>query len=177
MRRRFAALALALLPAAAAAAQAPPAAPADPALVRRAAREIAAAARFCTLSTVGVDGLLQARVMDVFPIDADLVAWMGTHKGTRKVAELARDPRATLSCFDPKGPGYVTFAGRAERVTDPAALATRFKPEWAPFYEGGAQSADYLLLKLVPRRVEVVSHLHGLASGPRAWRPEILELP
>jgi general stress protein 26 len=177
VRRRLAVLALVLLPAASAPAQAPPASPADPALVRRAAREIAVAARFCTLSTVGTDSLLQARVMDVFPIGEDLVAWMGTHKGTRKVAELARDPRATLSCFDPAGPGYVTFAGRAERVTDAAALAQRFKPEWAPFYEGGAQSRDYLLLKLVPRRVEVVSHAHGLASGPRAWRPEILELP
>lgn len=181
MRRSLSAFVIAALGAAAAAVAADEptqaAAAPGPEVVKQAAREIVAASRFCTLTTIGEDGLLQARVMDPFPPDADLVVWMGTHGATRKVAELRKDARATLSCFDPAGPGYATFAGRAELVTDPAERAKRFKPEWAPFYEGGAASPDYLLVKLVPRRLEVVSHVHGIANGPRAWRPEILNLP
>lgn len=181
MRRALRAITIVALvaPATAVAADEPARAAAAPAaeLVRQAAREIVAAARFCTLTTIGEDGLLQARVMDPFPPDAELVIWMGTHRATRKVDELRRDARATLSCFDPAGPGYATFAGRAELVTDPAERAKRFKPEWAPFYEGGAASPDYLLVRLAPRRLEVVSHAHGIANGPRAWRPEILNLP
>lgn len=179
MRRALPVVAIAAVVAAAAAADEPAQAAAAPGpeVVKQAAREIVAAARFCTLTTIGEDGLLQARVMDPFPPEADLVVWMGTSARTRKVAELRRDARATLSCFDPAGPGYATFAGRAELVADPAERAKRFKPEWAPFYEGGAASPDYLLVRLVPRRLEVVSHAHGIAHGPRAWRPEILNLP
>lgn len=180
MWRALSAVVIAALAAAAPAAAdepAPATAATGPEVVKQAAREIVAASRFCTLTTIGEDGLLQARVMDPFPPDADLVVWMGTNAGTRKVAELRKDARATLSCFDPAGPGYATFAGHAELVSDPAERAKRFKPEWTPFYEGSAASPDYLLVKLVPRRLEVVSHVHGLANGPRAWRPEILNLP
>ena len=61
-----------------------------------AAREIIAAARFCALVTVDDSGQPHARGMDPFEPDEDFTIWMGTNRHTRKVREIARDPRVTL---------------------------------------------------------------------------------
>lgn len=148
----------------------------DRARLLEAAREVMVAARYCTLVTLDRSGHPRARVMDPFPPEEDLTVWMGTNRSTRKVAELEADPRATLSCFDPGGVGYVTLLGEASLVDDPAERESRFKPEWREFYEDEYRGADYVLIRFEPRRLEIVSLAHSIASGPRAWKPAVVEL-
>ena len=106
--------------------QAPPPAPPDRAAVIKVATGIMQRARFCTLVTIGADGHPQARIMDAFPPDAQMVVWMATTPVSRKVAEIRKDPRVTVSCFDANSMGYVTLLGRAALVTDPAEKAKRW---------------------------------------------------
>ena len=141
-----------------------------------AARDIMVAAGPGALITVGPDGSPQARIMDAFPPESDLTVWMGTNRGTRKVDEIRADPKATLIYFDPANPGYATLIGTARLVDDPAEKRARFKDAWADYYPGGAAAADYLLIEFVPRRLEVVSVKHNIASDPLAWKPAIVEL-
>jgi len=47
---------------------------------------------------------------------------------------------------------------------------------WAAFYPGGNQGESYLLIRVRPRRLEVVSLIHGIPAEPDAWKPAILEL-
>ena len=51
-----------------------------------------------------------------------------------------------------------------------------WKPDWKNFYRDEYRGQDYLLLRFVPRRLEIVSHAHGIAAEPMAWRPAVLEL-
>jgi general stress protein 26 len=141
-----------------------------------AARQIMTSAHYCTLITLDEGGHPQARIMDAFEPDPDLTVWLGTNAITRKVAELRRDPRMTLSYFDRDDPGYVTLLGEARLVTDPDEKAARWKEEWEAFYPDGPSSEDYMLIEFRPFRIEVMSIKHAIASDPQGWKPATVEL-
>jgi general stress protein 26 len=155
--------------------QTAPAAP-TPAQILDTARDLMLAARYCTFVTVDEEGQPRARVVDPFPPEADMTVWMATKATTRKVAQIRKNPRATLLCFDGTKKGYMTLLGTATVVDDPAEKAKRWKPEWKEFYEDENRSPDYILLRLKPTRLEVLSPAHGLGNDPRTWLPPSLEL-
>ena len=78
------------------------------------------------LSTVNEDG--SPHVTPVGALWADGTFWFQTGAGTRKSRNVARDPRCSIavSILD----ADVVVEGKAERVTDPAAVA-RLAKAWA----------------------------------------------
>lgn len=148
----------------------------DRAAIVAAAREVTVKARYCSMITLGLDGELQARVVDPFAPDADLAIWIGTNRHTRKVSEVKKDPRTTLICFAPGDQAYVTWIGRSDVVDDPTKKASHWKAEWTEFYKEGYRSAEYLLIRFRPRRIEVVSPSHKLMNDPATWKPVILDI-
>jgi general stress protein 26 len=154
-----------------------PAAAADRADVLKAAREVARKARYATFITIGEDGQPQARIVDALGPDEDFNVWVGTNPATRKVAEIAKNPRVTLTFFDPSLPAFVTLLGSASVVTDPAVKAQHWKDGWSPFYKNEYRGTDFALVKFVPRRIEIVSEAHGFVNAPGNWRPVSVEFP
>jgi general stress protein 26 len=104
-----------------------------------------------------------------------MVVRIGTNRHTRKVAEIARDPRVTLYYFDAPSASYVTLQGYARVVTDRAETERFWKPEWEAFYPN--READYLLIAVTPERIEVVSESRGITGDPVTWRPPAVEFP
>jgi general stress protein 26 len=141
-----------------------------------AARDLMQAARYCTFVTVDEEGQPRARVVDPFPPETDMTVWMATKAATRKVAQIRKNPRATLLCFDGTKKGYVTLLGTAAVVDDPVEKAKRWKPEWKDFYDDENRGKDYVLIRLKPTRLEVLSPAHGLGNDPRTWLPPSLEI-
>jgi general stress protein 26 len=132
-------------------------------------------ARYCTLVTLGEDGHPQARIMDAFPPEEEMVVWMATNALTRKVSEIRKDPRVTLSYFDAKTTSYVMLLGRAALVADPAEKAKRWKNEWAKLYKDGNRGDDYLLIKVTPIRLEVSAEGEGVKHDPTTWRATVVD--
>lgn len=147
------------------------------AAILAAARDVMTQARYCALVTLGENGHPQARVVDPFPPDDTMTVWIGTSPATRKVAEIAKDPRVTLMYFDPKSEGYVTLLGRADVVSDPVEKERRWKDEWKDFYKDRNRGKDYVLIRVRPSRLEISSRAHGMANDPQTWRPVIIDLP
>jgi general stress protein 26 len=147
----------------------------DRATVLKVATEVMTRGRFCTLVTLGDDGHPQARVIDAFPPDPQMVVWMATNRLTRKVAEIRKDPRVTLSYFDANSMGYVTLIGKAALVDDPAEKAKRWKEDWAKLYKDRNRGDDYLLIKVTPIRLEVSAEGQSISNDPKTWRPVIVE--
>ena len=147
----------------------------DRAAVIKTATGIMQRARFCTLVTIGEDGHPQARIMDAFPPEAQMVVWMATNRASRKVAEIRKDPRVTLSCFDPNSMGYATLLGRAALVSDPAEKAKRWKDDWAKLYKDRNRGDDYLLIRVTPIRLEVSAESEGVRNDPKTWRAVVVE--
>ena len=156
--------------------QAPAGAPTKAAIVA-AARDVMTHARYATLSTVGDSGQPQSRIVDPLVPDKDLTVWIGTNPATRKVGEIRRNGRVTLLYFDAKGLEYATVLGVADIVTDKSEKAKHWKAEWGPFYPKGAKDDDFVLIRVRPTRVEVVSPSHKLMNDPVNWRPVGVNLP
>jgi general stress protein 26 len=135
-----------------------------------AAREIMAAARYCTLITLDSSGRPQARTVDPFSADRNMVVWLGTNPRSRKVAQIRRNPRVTLHYFDREAQAYVTILGSALLVNDPQEKERRWKEEWREFYPDRAK--DYLLIVVKPERLEVINVNKGILGDPVTWKPQ-----
>jgi len=142
-----------------------------------ASRDIIEKAHFCTFVTVDAGGQPQARVVDPIAPDANFEIWFATNPLTRKVGEIRANPKVTLSCFDAPTASYVTVIGRAALVTDPAVKKAHWKSDWAAIYPKGAASADVVLVRIAPMRLEVSSKARLLTNDPKTWRPVIVEFP
>lgn len=134
-----------------------------------AAREVMSAARYCALITLDSAGRSQARTLDPFPPDENMVVWLGTNSRSRKVAEIRRHPRVALYYFDRDTQAYVTIRGLARLVNNPKEKAEHWKDEWKDFYPDRAK--DYLLIAVKPERLEVVSVKKGIVGDPKTWKP------
>ncbi len=138
------------------------------------ARQIMTGARYCTLVTIGEAGQPQARVVDPLEPGADFSVYVATNPVSRKVGEIRKDPRVTLLYFDPARSAYVTLIGRAAEATE-AEKAKRRKKDWDAFFPAARPNA-YVLYRIRPTRLEVVSARDGLSGDPATWRPEIVDL-
>jgi general stress protein 26 len=154
---------------------APAQAPARAAILA-ASRTIISNARYATLVTLAGDAPADARIVDPFAPEADLTIWIATNATSRKVQQLARDSRVTLLYFDAATKGYVTLKGRAVLVRDPIEKSARWKDDWAGMYKDKNRGNDYLLVKIVPDTLEVVSVALGMINDPATWRPVTLKL-
>lgn len=141
------------------------------------AKDVIQKARYCTFVTSGDDGYPQARVVDPFAPEEDLTVWLATNPITRKVAQIKQNSQVSLLYFDRASLSYVTLLGKAELIDDPAEKAKRWKEDWAAFYKDKNRGADYLLIRVKPRRLELVSPAQGFAGDPQTWRPAILDFP
>ena len=139
------------------------------------ARSIIQKARFATFVTVGEKGEPQARIVDPFAPDSSFTVWVGTNALTRKVSQIRRDGRVTLLWFEPGNPGYVSLDGRAMLVSEAAEKEKHWKEEWAGFYRDRNHGYDYLLIRVTPVHMEVVSDANGMISDPKTWRPVMLD--
>lgn len=146
------------------------------ATVVAAAREIMQAARYCTLITVGADGRPQARIVDPFPPDSDLTIWIATNPLTRKVQDIRRDARVTLLYFSATTSEYVTVLATAAPDSSAQAKAGHWKAAWKGLYHNENRGDDYLLLRVKPSRLEVVSVRRGILNDPTTWRPVFVDI-
>lgn len=142
-----------------------------------AARDIMRSAHFCTLVTIGPGGQPQARIVDPFLPDSNLTIWIATNPLTRKVKEIRHDPRVTLMYFSATTFEYVTVLGTAVLDTNSRDKAGHWKPEWATMYKNQNRGADYMLVRVKPSRLEVVSVRRGLRNDSTTWRPVIVDVP
>jgi general stress protein 26 len=161
------------LPLSAAAQAKPPAREA----VLAAATDIIQKAHYCTFITIGEDGQPQARIVDPLAPDVAFTIWIATNPLTRKVDQLRRNPRVTLSCFDSASSSYVTVLGRGELVSDVAEKQRHWKADWSQIYPNGARGTDVVLIRVTPSRLEIVSESRGMIGDPKTWLPLSIEFP
>ena len=137
--------------------------------VTQAAREIMLRSGQCALITVDKNGQPQVRTMDPFEPGDDFVIWLGTNPSSRKVAQIRNNNRVTLYYTD-GGNGYVSVYGTAELINDTQSKEKYWKQEWENFYPNKTDA--YLLIKVIPERLEIISYTHGFHGNPLTWQPE-----
>jgi general stress protein 26 len=141
------------------------------------ARQIMTKARYCALVTLGPDGHPHAREIDAFAPESDLTVWIATNPVTRKVKEIQQDSRVTLYYAAENASGYVTILGHAQVVNDAGEKSSRWKENWAGFYADKNRGPDYVLIRVRPVNLEIVSYPDKLVNDPKTWRPISIDFP
>lgn len=139
----------------------------------KASRDIIEGASTCALITLNKSGLPSARVMDPFLPESDFTVWLGTNPKSRKVNQIKNNPNVTLYYLDKNSSGYVVIHGIATLVDDQSEKDKWWKTEWDAFYPNNTDG--YLLIKVSPKRMEVVSYEHGILGDTITWEaPKVL---
>lgn len=134
-----------------------------------AAREIMTAAGTCALITLDGEGRPRVRAMSPFIPESDLTVWFGTNPKSRKVDQIKKDPRVTLYYLDSDTSGYVMLHGIAQIVNDQKEKEKYWKDEWEAFYPNRPEG--YLLIKVSPLWMEVISYTRGIVGDSITWQP------
>jgi general stress protein 26 len=137
-----------------------------------AAKEIMTEAGTCALITMDKDGSPRARTMDPFLPEENFTVWFGTNANSRKVDQIKNDSRVTLYYFDDKTQGYVVIEGTAQLIVDSTEKENHWKQEWESFYPN--KSENYMLIKVIPISLEILSPSHGIFNDPITWQPPVI---
>ena len=133
-----------------------------------AAREIMNETTYCGLVTVDSTGQPQERTMNPFPLKEEFVIWFATSRTSRKVQELRSNPKVCVyyaNHIDAKG--YVSITGKAEVIDDKALLVKMKRAYW----EGIPNwQENFVLIKIVPKTLEVINYKHHLNNDPNTLR-------
>jgi general stress protein 26 len=138
-----------------------------------AAKEIIKSSRYCALITTSSTGEIHVRTMDPFSPEDNMVIWLGTNSNSRKVIDIQNNPNVTLYYYDSNGTGYVVISGKAQIIDDREETTKRWKEEWAQFYPN--REKNYILIKVVPEKMEVINYKLGIAGDPITWLVPFVE--
>lgn len=130
-----------------------------------AARSTMRRKQYCLLASLG-EGSVEARVVQPLPAGRDFTVWMLTRRGSRKVAQLRRDPSCTLVYQDDARYACVVLIGRAALVEDPAECRARFRPAWYAFWPDGPDSGNVVAIRFEPSRIEVWDAWRHVTPAP-----------
>lgn len=106
--------------------------------------------------------------MDPFKPDKDFVVWLATNPNSRKVKEIKKNETVTLYYQDGEN-GYVSLYGKATLVNDQFEKDKHWKDDWSAYYPNRKEA--YLLIKIVPTKLEVISYKRGINGDAKTWQP------
>ncbi len=133
------------------------------------ADSIIKSAYFTTLITLDNKNQPRARVVEPFSPEKNYIIWMATNPNSRKVKQLQNNPTATLHYFNKSKLAYVSLMGKAYLVNDDSIKKVKWKNGWEKFYPD--KKKDYLLIKFIPKTMELISITDGFIGDKKTWKP------
>ncbi len=133
-----------------------------------AAREIINETTYCGLVTIDSTGQPQVRTMNPFPANDKLITWFATSRTSRKVREIRNNPKVCVYYANHmSAKGYVNITGTAEIIDNKELLIKMKRDYWEslPNWQN-----IFVLIKIVPKTVEVINYKHGLNNDPNTFR-------
>lgn len=138
-----------------------------------AARQIMARSGTCALITIDKEGRPRVRAMDPFLPTEDFVVWFGSNPFSRKIMQIIENPRVSLYYHDSDDSGYVMIHGLAQIIDDSKSKTEWWKEKWTDFYPNHPD--DYILIKVEPEWLEVISTESGILGDEKTWTPPIVK--
>ncbi len=139
------------------------------------AREIMKEADYCFFMTHGESGEINARLMHPFEPDPEFNVWLGASPNSRKVREILKQSKVTLAFINPRSTAYVTIVGTAVLDSNPDLKRKYWRSYWSDMYPGGPDHDDYILIKIIPYRVEFMNFANAALPQPYGLKPNGLE--
>ncbi len=147
----------------------------DPEAVVTSARKTIRRGYDCFFVTVDGAGTARLRLVTPIIIEPDLTIWIAAHSRSRKVAEIRAGSPVSLG-FRRRHARFVyaAFWGRAEILADAETKRRQWRwVLWASFTSGW-DHPDYVLIRFVPERLEVLDFYANVLRRPIGLSPVAL---
>ena len=141
-------------------------------LLMKSAKEIMNSTGTCALITQDEKGVSRVRMMDPFTPEEDLTLWFGTNPKSRKTTQIKNNNNVTVYYRDKDDSGYVMIYGKAELIHNQKSKNKYWKNTWKSFYPNKKES--YVLIKVTPIRMEIVSPKRNIIGSTETWEPPTL---
>lgn len=138
------------------------------------ARDMITATSYCFLITLSEAGQIEARMMQHFAPDEKLVIWFGSSPKSRKVRMLQHHDQAVVAVGASTEPAYVTLYGSASIEEDISLRQRYWREDWLVFFPDGPAGANYVLIRFVPQRIEMINFAQNIAPAPFGLMPAVL---
>ncbi len=138
-------------------------------------RAMLAQAKYCFLITHGENGRCSTRLVQPIVNLDEMIVWIGTHPGLRKVAEIKNNADVTLAFENLKEDASLVLYGTAQIETSSAKRKRYWKYEWRLFFPDGPESNDYVAIRIEPSTIELMNFQKNIVQEPFGLRPIILE--
>jgi general stress protein 26 len=133
-----------------------------------AASEIIKETVYCALVTIDSTGQPDVRTMNPFPPSGDWITWFATSRYSEKVNEIRNNPKVCVYFADhTTAKGYVNISGAAEVIDDKTLLIRKKRAYWDNIQ---GWEDNFVLIKIVPKTMEVINYKHGLNNDPRTFK-------
>ena len=129
-----------------------------------AARRILAAGPWGFLTTE--DPPVRTRVVQHLEVTDDLTITFSTGPHTRKAESIRRKPAVIYAALDPVTGGAVSVHGQATLDDDPTERQRLWIDDLAPFFPAGPTGDGFVLVRIVPLRIEVWSVVDDMSPPP-----------
>ena len=131
-------------------------------------------AYYTTLITLDSKNKPRARVVEPLLPEDKYVIWIATNPKSRKVKQLSNNSTTTLHYFDKQKLAYVSLMGNTFLINNNVIKNEKWKDGWEKFYPN--KNKDLLLLKFIPKTIELISISDGYFGDKTTWKPHKVEL-
>ena len=139
------------------------------------ARETINAVKYCFLITISESGKqANARVVEHHKPEEDWTIWICTSSKSRKVREIRSESHITVTFQDDSEYAYVTMLGLASPEDDPKEKHRHWQDDLITYFPQGLTSEDYILIKFVPLRIEIMNFARKITPEPYGLKPAVL---
>jgi len=137
-------------------------------------RKIIENAYFGSFSSLDNEGFPKIRVVEAFFPDEKWNIYIGTNSRSRKVKEILHNPKTALHYFNKSQLAYLSLYGETYIVKDTLLREKYWKESWQKFYPN--KEKDYLLLKFVPKKIEMINISKAYVGDSLTWEPHQVQL-
>jgi general stress protein 26 len=137
----------------------------------RISRDIMKSAEYCFFITQGEQNNIHSRLMHPFEPDEAFNVWLGASPNSRKVREVLKQGKITLSYLNPRSNAYVTLLGTATIETSSELKHKYWRSYWSDMYPGGPDNTDYIVIKITPHQIEMMNFQESVLPQPYGLKP------
>lgn len=130
--------------------------------------------KYCFMISSGASGWNSARYVEPI-VESDFSAlWIGTNPNLRKIKEIQDNSKVTLAFGNHQERASIVVYGEASLETDIALRRKYWKGVWRLFFPSGPAGEDYVLIKICPLKMEIMSFHRNIIQEPFGLKPIIL---
>jgi general stress protein 26 len=131
--------------------------------------------QYCFLVTISESGKqANARLVEHHKPEPDWTIWICTSAKSRKIREIRRENHITITFQDDSQYAYVTMLGLASVEDDPQEKQRHWQDDLLAYFPDGSTGKDYILVKFVPSRMEIMNFAREVTPEPYGLKPAVL---